>query len=448
MSYKDPQITENDPMAASVAYSAKKRNEALAASATGESDLSKGLKSIAQGGINLVSKKKESLKQLNQKVLQEEVNLYKKVGGFTTEYEAYNVKSENFFDGLIDKYNMIKGHIDNGTMRDVELGKRDLANIKNLIDQYGKAIPQVLATADIITNASNIAGKDGMGSPGTLSVTGAPAAQLAIIKKISSGGPSGDDIELSHEEGTIILFDKKTGAELNIREFNKASQSKENPYLKLVPDLSKGMENAYNVFTKDNNAEYQDAFTTVDNQDPDNPTATRTMSVDQENKLKKALMGAYKYDFKTGQTSRFHDGGSYKKMINEYGESIWEDMMPTGLIKKGFEKYPEVVPMYGTKEYEAFYDNYYAPMLDYLTTETINRNAVDIQRASQTPDNLKDSKYERGGVEEYELKVDEFLNTKETKLPTQAEYEKALAEAKEGDEVTMPNGIKIRKIKK
>ena len=46
--------------------------------------------------------------------------------------------------------------------------------------------------------------------PVDLSVTGAPAGQLAILKKIASPGPSGQDIEMRTEGGTIILYDTKT----------------------------------------------------------------------------------------------------------------------------------------------------------------------------------------------------------------------------------------------
>ncbi len=336
MSYKDPKILQNNPMSASMARTVKERDAARAASAS-DNAVSANLSSLVQGGVNLITQKKKDLNKLNKAVLREDQRIYDKVGSFVTEYEGFNGKSEEFFGTLIEKYNTIKTHLNNGTLKDITLGQKDLADIKNIVDQYGTAIPKVLAMASEIDQAAKIAGEQGLGAAGTLSVIGAPAEQLAIIKKISSGGPAGEQVDIRYEGGTIILADTSTGAELNIREFNRAMNSKENPYLKLVPDLSKGMTVAYDAFNKDNKGAMQNTFTKpAPGQDPNSPEATRIMSSDQEIKLKESMMGAFQTDFTKGGgvPTTFRDGGVFKEMYKQHAESIWEDMMPDGLTKK------------------------------------------------------------------------------------------------------------------
>lgn len=436
MSYKDPQANTGSGMLASVQASARKKDEAIAANT--EDNISANIGSLVQGGVNLLTQKKKELKTLNKQILREEQRVYDKVGGFVTEYENFNEKSEVFFDGLISKYNEIKTHLDNGTMKDASLGKRDLASIKNIIDQYGAALPNVLASADAITESANIAGKDGMGAPGTLSVTGAPAGQLAILKKIASPGPSGQDIEMRTEGGTIILYDTKTGAELNIREFNNAVKNGNNPYLKFVPDLSKGMTNAYNAFNKDGEGNNVNTFTEVVPNANAQPGAgeVRKMSIDNETKLKEALMGTNRYDFNTSTITNYKDGGSYKEMINKFGESIWEDMMPDGL-KGDNPEWPEQMPMFGDTDYDDFYYDFYEPMLEYLATTTINNNTDDIQReATASPEQRKkfDDKYKnQGGSKEYEEKLNEFFNKADM---SEADQEK-IRQAKPGEAVSV-----------
>jgi len=441
MSYKDPQQT-GQKVSDSAMRSVKERDNIQQQNAQAPSELETNLKSVVQGGINMLQAKKNAMRKFNKAVLKEENKLYEKVGGFTTSYAGYDAKAEAFFGDLISNYSTIKTHLDNSTMKDAQLGKRDLASIKNLIDDYGKAIPKVLATAQAITEAANVAGKDGMGAANTLSVTGAPPGQLAILKKIAAGGASGEDIDLIHEGGTIILVDNKTGARLNIKEFNTAMEDKNNPYLRYVPDLSKGMTNNYNAFTKNHKEEMIDTYTKVqDGVDPNSPEAVRTMSIDQENALKSAMMGAYRMDWKSGKPSKeFRTGGGFEKMIGQYGESIWEDKMPNSLTK-GLE-YPMEPPMYGTPGYKEYYETYYEPMLDYLATMSINNNAVDVQRQSQNPAAWEekygsgtsfDKKY-KGTAEEYDRKMDDFLGD-----------EQRLSKVKPGEVITLPDGRKIRK---
>ena len=99
MSYKDPTILENNPMAASVAKSVADSNAAIQATA-GDDTTSKNIGSLIQGGVNLISQKRENLNKLNKAVLREDQKIYEKVGGFVTDFENFDSESEAFFGEL------------------------------------------------------------------------------------------------------------------------------------------------------------------------------------------------------------------------------------------------------------------------------------------------------------------------------------------------------------
>jgi hypothetical protein len=455
-SYENPGRPQQDPMSASVQRSVKEAKAAEAANLQRDPNVT----SLIQSGVGMLSAKKDAMKGFTREVLKEERKMYEKVGGMTTGYNGYDKKAESFFEGLIDQYNVIKSHLDAGTMKDANLGKRDLATIKNLIDQYGEAIPKVLGTAKAITAASEAAGREGMGSPNTLSVAGAPPAQLAIIKKISSGGPSGEDIEISHRDGTIVLYDTRTGAELNMKEFNKAITNKNNPYLKYVPDLKKGMTNAFDAFNKNHEGALQETYTKEIPSDTPGGEPTRVMPMQKEEDLKIALMGAKRADYDQDgnpKLSKYHSGGAYEKMITDFGESIWEDMMPDGLTK-GIE-YESNPPIFGDDGYDEYYNKYYKPMLDYLATTTINNNTQGIQRESQNkerfaelyPDlsNNKDAtdydKRYKGDSKQYEERQKKFTTDKKTQSGFSAADQAKIESAQPGDIVELTSGLKIRK---
>ena len=465
-SYENPGRPQQDPMSASVQRSVKEAKAAEAANLQRDPNVT----SLIQSGVGMLSAKKDAMKGFTREVLKEERKMYEKVGGMATGYNGYDKKAESFFEGLIDQYNVIKSHLDAGTMKDANLGKRDLATIKNLIDQYGEAIPKVIGTAKAITAASEAAGREGMGSPNTLSVAGAPPAQLAIIKKISSGGESGQDIEMSHRNGTIVLYDTKTGAELNMKEFNKAITNKNNPYLKYVPDLKKGMTNAFDSFNKNHEGAMQETYTKEIPSAESGGEPTRVMPMNKEEDLKIALMGAKRAEYNddgTPRLSKYHSGGAYEKMITDFGESIWEDMMPDGLTK-GIE-YESNPPIFGDDGYDVYYNKYYRPMLDYLATTTINNNTQGIQRESQNKErfaelypnlsnNTNATDYDKRykGFEkddedkvvkdsQYKKRQEKFTTDKKTQSGFSAEDQKKIADAQVGEIIELTSGLKIRK---
>jgi len=455
-SYENPGRPQQDPMSASVQRSVKEAKAAEAANLERDPNVT----SLIQSGVGMLSAKKEAMKGFTREVLKEERKMYEKVGGMATGYNGYDQKAESFFEGLIDQYNIIKSHLDAGTMKDANLGKRDLATIKNLIDQYGEAIPKVIGTAKAITAASEAAGKEGMGSPNTLSVAGAPPAQLAIIKKISSGGESGQDIEISHKDGTIVLYDTKTGAELNMKEFNKAITNKNNPYLKYVPDLKKGMTNAFDSFNKNHEGAMQETYTKEIPSNTPGGDPTRVMPMSKEEDLKVALMGAKRAEYDPSgneKLSEYHSGGAYEDMIIDFGESIWEDMMPDGLTKG--KEYISNPPIFGDEGYKKYYYDYYLPMLDYLATTTINNNTQGIQRESQNKERFKelyptlsdnkdatdyDKRY-KGDTKQYQERQKKSTSDKNTISGLSVDDKSKIAGAEVGDIIVLSSGLKIRK---
>ena len=130
-----------------------------------------------QAGMSIAQSilpKKQALKEFTKGEQKRQQDLYDKVGTYSTGYDAYDANSEAFFHDLISKHNEIQSALNNKLMVDSELGKKDLANIQNLVNMYGEAIPNILATAKGIEKSME---------PGArkLSVTGAPVSQLNII---------------------------------------------------------------------------------------------------------------------------------------------------------------------------------------------------------------------------------------------------------------------------
>ena len=113
------------------------------------------LSSLVQGGINLATKRKAN-REFNKAITREEQGLYNKVSSYDEVADQLDIKTDEFFYGLISDYNEIKSHLENGTMLDTELGKRDLATIKSVVDIYAEALPKIISTGDEIIKSANI----------------------------------------------------------------------------------------------------------------------------------------------------------------------------------------------------------------------------------------------------------------------------------------------------
>lgn len=390
---------------------------------------SANLSSLIQGGINLATKRKAN-REFNKTVTREEQGLYNKVSSYDEVADQLDIKTDKFFYDLISDYNEIKNHIDNGTMLDTELGKRDLATIKSVVDVYAEALPKIISTGDQIVKSANIEAKEGQGAANTLSVSGAPLAQRNIIRKMYQGDVA--DLEFQRDGSNVIVYDNSTGTLLNINEFNQAVTNKDNPYLKFVPDIKEQLTSGYDLFMKNNKGEFQNTFSEILQPDPNatdeekakyaaNPTAIRYMSKANEEALFDALMGQPL--ILNGEITDMKNGGSFREIINQHGESIWEDMMP---LKKETPQWPTQVPAIGDSDYKDFYDNYYEPMLIYLAGRTIDENTKDLRRESMEKDDAKTQNFK-----------DEFKYSDDDK--------NKIASAKPGDIITLSDGRKIRK---
>ena len=390
---------------------------------------SANLSSLIQGGINLATKRKAN-REFNKTITREEQGLYNKVSSYDEVADQLDIKTDKFFYDLISDYNEIKNHIDNGTMLDTELGKRDLATIKSVVDVYAEALPKIISTGDQIVKSANIEAKEGQGAANTLSVSGAPLAQRNIIRKMYQGDVA--DLEFQRDGSNVIVYDNSTDTLLNINEFNQAVTNKDNPYLKFVPDIKEQLTNGYDLFMKNNKGEFQNTFSEILQPDPNatdeekakyaaNPTAIRYMSKANEEALFDALMGQPL--ILNGKITNMKNGGAFREIINQHGESIWEDMMP---LKKETPQWPTQVPAIGDPDYKDFYDNYYEPMLIYLAGRTIDENTKDLRRESMEKDDAKTQNFK-----------DEFKYSDEDK--------NKIASAKSGDIITLSDGRKIRK---
>lgn len=417
------------------------------------------LVSTGIGAISDVVKRKEGLEAFSAEALKRSNKLNDKVAKFGSPYDDFNKKSEDFFFGLIGEFNDIQSALDNGTHKNPQLARQDLARIERLVDQYKEGIGDVLATGQIIDDAMDIYKKEGAGAAGTLSVTGALAPQLNIIDKMRRGGSLANDISISHDGGSIILTDTKTGAILNMDEFNKAIVDKNNPYITLVPDLKDQLKDGYDFFTKDKEGQYQAKYTTVSDADPNNPNAQRYMTSVQEQELIEKLKGTPQTDYRTGKPTAYLDGGMFRGIISSEGESIWEDMMPTNITKD--LEYPDPPPSFGSPEYEEYYNTFYGPMLSYMSEKTVTENTQDIRRQS-VEERMNAAKVDEPKVDangnptarelNKELGRDDFDAKGASRLSQRfitsnniKEDEELIKNAKVGQVVTLSNGKKYKR---
>ena len=417
------------------------------------------LVSTGMGVISDVVKRKEGLEAFSAEALKRSNKLNDKVAKFGSPYDDFNKKSEEFFFGLIGEFNDIQSALDNGTHKNPQLARQDLARIERLVDQYKEGIGDVLATGQIIDDAMEIYKREGAGAAGTLSVTGALAPQLNIIDKMRRGGSLANDISISHDGGSIILTDTKTGAILNMDEFNKAIVDKNNPYITLVPDLKEQLKDGYDFFTKDKEGQYQSKYTTVSDANPNDPNAQRYMTESQEQELIESLKGSPQIDYRTGKPTAYLDGGMFRAIISSEGESIWEDMMPTSITKD--LEYPDPPPAFGSPEYEEFYNTFYGPMLSFMSEKTVTENTQDIRRES-VEKRMNAAKVDEPKVDadgnptarelNKELGRDDFDSKGASRLSQRfitsnniKEDEELIKNAKVGQVVTLSNGKKYKR---
>jgi hypothetical protein len=348
------------------------------------------ISSLVQGSLDAILAKQEGLNNLNKKVTKADLNMYNRVesDGFKTGFNSFDKKAEDLMFNSITKFNKIKSSIENGTSDDLELSKQGLASINSMIDQYGDAVPNILAVNEAINKQSSSAELDEQ-----FSVTGAPAHQLAIISKLSQGS---DDIDIIEENDNIILIDNNPGkwynedengnliegkgpTKLNLFEFNRNLLNKNNPYLKYKADPTQVESSAWSELVKQESGYNPNYVTDEDGK--------YRMTVDQQKAFKEKVAGlaTYKkndkgfYTYLPGDNNNEYNG--FSTLLRKRGESIWEDEgnMQTLVKEKGLKsQWPKVIPQPGTKEFNEFVDGQYIPALKWLAEETLRKNSQDI----------------------------------------------------------------------
>ena len=397
MSYKNPtKITRNSITGGGYSNS-------IAVEQRNTSVNNKNLSSLIQGGLDAVLTKQEGLNNLNNKVTKSDLEMYNRIesDGFKTGFSEFDGKMENLLFNSITKFNKIKSSIENGTSQDLELSKRGLGAINNMVDQAGDGTKNILAVSRAIQEQSNANKLDEQ-----FSVTGAPAHQLAIIEKARNGS---GDIEVLEENDNIILIDNNPGewynededgnlikgvgpARLNMFEFNRNVMNKDNNYLKYKVDPTKVEESAWSELVKQDSGYNPNYVTDEDGK--------YRMTVDQQKAFKEKVTGlaTYKkndkgfYTYLPGDNNNEYNG--FSTLLRKRGESLWEDEgnMQTFVKEQGLKsQWPKRIPQPGTKEFNEFVEGQYIPALKWLAEETLRKNSQDIT-LDQVSDNVSSNK--------------------------------------------------------
>ena len=328
------------------------------------------INALAQGALNSITPKKEALKDFTQAQKKGQQNLYEKVGSSSLGFEKFDANKNAFMHSLIDKYSEIEKHLNNGTLVDEQLGKKDLADIRNMVKVYGAAVPRIINIADKIQ-----ASIDNPSGP-QLSITGAPVSQLQIIAKLKRG----EAIDMNNEGNSIVLTDPETGQKLNVEEFNRAFGNSKDPYLKYEADIKKPLRSAFTNYMKDNEGNFTERYTDVKTETnrAGQEVKITTMPLEKQELLKKAMIGI------DNKTTGVPDG-MFTDLILQEGESIWEDLMDGGrgytVFKDGEQEDAlewfagkDGVPSPEDDEFP-LYQKQYETMLVYLSNKALQENA-------------------------------------------------------------------------
>jgi len=384
MSYSNPKEIKDGVLERSEKSLARQQEQQAKRQALKESTIASNITSLIKGGIDVVTNKNKALNKLNKSIVKGEQEMYDKVGsdGYDTGFNKYDENSEAFLHGLISKFNETSNALNNGTLIDNELGKRQLAQIKNMVDIYGDAVPNIQSVAKLLKQQANTDEKSAQ-----FSVTGAPAHQLDIIRKISAGG----DVQILNEDNSLVLYDPEAvwkdeegkehkGARLNISEFNKALLDKDNPYLKYKVDSSETELAAYNELVKQEEG-FNDNYVTIEKSTNNNgdEVSKQIMTPDQQTTYINNVT-AGNVTIPTNDEGYYTQlpGGAgghnaFKTILLKGGESIWEDEGNMGEKTQ----WPKSFPTPGTKDFNDFVDNQYKPALNHLAKESLKNGAIE-----------------------------------------------------------------------
>ena len=353
-----------------------------------------------------IAPKADGLAELNKDYAKATKKLYKKISStdYDTGFEGLDKKQDVFMNGVIKDYYSIKTNMNNQV--DPSLAMQDLANIENMIDEYGTGVVNMIGFNKAIEEAS----KADLNSGGKLSNAGAPSSQLQIIRKVSGGGKEAEDIEIKREGNNIILYDIKTDTSLNITEFN-AAQSRNEEYLVYAKPTEDITTEFFGNRIKNENDEdvYNTNFVTK------NSDNTYSMTPQQQIDYKNGSMAI---EVDSNGKELMSMGGDFEGLLfggENIAESIWEDQMfedpnfkvesqwPTGdqeiaipfgdkFIKTELSS-DEIInnakKANATKEdkelYEAFYKTYYKPSLNFLAEQSLKNGSSSMQITLDQP---------------------------------------------------------------
>jgi len=410
MSYSDPKLI-NDKTVQIVGGMTEMAKQQFAADRQAEQQrVTANISSLVQGGINALTPKAQAMNKLDKSVIKSSQNMYNKIGSsdFDTGLDKWDETLDGFMNGIVDQNNLTIQAMNNGSMIDLSKGQRDIAMYENIVDIYEEAVPNIKAASNVINrsaNATDIGEK--------LSLTGPPPYQLDIIRKMNTD--EAGDLQIIQEGNNIIIrdpnatyIDPKTGkevkgTELNINQFNKAITDKENPYFKYAVDTKPDTERNFNQKIKSGkDGAFNPLYVTIDEEAKDSNGQTVTtynMTPEQQEKFKKDVMG--------DKGNGYANGGQFAGLIEEFGESIWEDQMQGG---DNNTQYPEEVPKMPTgsreaivksgdkealklydeqaEEYGTYYNDYYKPMLDALANQSLNNaasNGIVLDKPKEEP---------------------------------------------------------------
>lgn len=460
MSYRQPKQMKDGALELNQALLDQSLKRSSQRESTRQARTSQNLSALTNVASTLanqaIAPKADGLAKLNKDYANATTKLYKKVGStdYDTGFEGTDKKADVFMNGIIDDYYGIKNNMKN--MKDPSLGMQDLANIENMIDEYGKGVANMLAFNSAIKEASTA----DINSGKKLSNAGAPADQLQIIRKVTGGGSEAEDIEFKREGNNIILYDTKSDTYLNITEFNRSQDRGEDYliYAKPTEELTTGF---FGDIIKNENDEdvYNPTFITK------GPNNTYSMTPQQQVDYKNSIMGDDPSKPKEKAT-----GGSFRGLLQGDGniaESIWEDQMfedpnyqvksqwPTGDLQvaipygDGFietELSSDEIINNGTRAsatkkdkdlYEAFYKEYYKPSLDFLAEQSVRAGAASMQiTLDEPPEDNDDDASLLKDVNKQMSESGNELAPKEEELPESLKVDKGSnTNDKDGEEV-------------
>ncbi len=453
MSYSDPKLI-NDKRVEIVGGMTEMAKQQFAAERQADQQrVTQNISSLVQGGINALTPKAQAMNKLDRSIIKSSQNMYNKIGSseFDTGLEKWDETLDGFMNGIVDKNNLTVQAMNNGSMIDLSKGQRDIAMYENIVDIYQEAVPNIRAASNVINrsaNATEIGEK--------LSLTGPPAYQLDIIRKMNTDEAA--DLQIIQEGNNIIIRDPNAtyidpetgeevkGTELNINQFNKAITDKENPYFKYAVDTKPDTERNFNQKIKSGkDGAFNPLYVTINDKAKDSTgqeVTTYNMTIAQQEKFKKDVMG--------DKGGLYANGGQFAGLIDQFGESIWEDQMQGG---DNNTQYPEEVPKMPTgsrqaivdsgdkealklydeqlEEYNTYYNDYYKPMLDALANQSLNNaasNGIVLDKPKEEPveEKVVEEKVDEEKV--VEEKVDEDVDKKTSSTTLNDEADEIFAE--------------------